>query len=146
MTRHAPPPSRGNSMFRSLRLNPLMVCLALVPCAETMGAVTHVVDSCTDGTALFTCDGQDDGTLRKSVTCAENGDTVDLSQLQCTTITPSGALTAQAASLTLIGPSSRSLTLDAAGQSRVLLHYGGDFGTLHIDHLTLGHADRLTMH
>ena len=140
MNRHVSPRSRGNSMLRALRLNPLMACLALVPCAETMAAVTHVVDTCTDSTTLIACDGQDDGTLRKSVTCAEDGDTVDLSQLQCSTITLSGALIAQATNLTLVGPSSGTLTLDAAGQSRVLQHYGGDSGTLRIDHLTVANG------
>ena len=144
MNRHASPLSRGNSMIRALRLNPLMACLALVPCAETMAAVTHVVDQCTDSVALFACDGQDDGTLRKSITCADNGDTIDLSQLQCSTITLSGALTPQAASLTLVGPSSGTLTLDAAGQSRVLQHHGGADDTLYVNHLTLanGHYDK----
>jgi hypothetical protein len=80
MNHHAPPPSRGNSMKRSLRLNPLMACLALVPCAEAAAVVTHVVNTCSDTAAPFVCDGQDDGCA--AFACAQFGDTTGLT-LQC---------------------------------------------------------------
>jgi len=133
-----------NSKIRALRLNRLMACLALVPCAGATAAVTHVVDQCSDSAAPFVCDGIDDGTLRKTFTCAGNNDTIDLSQLQCSTITLGAALVSSAGSLTLLGPASGTLTLDGGGQSRVLLHNGGTDDTLTINHLTLanGHYDK----
>jgi hypothetical protein len=133
-----------NSKIRSLRLDPLMACLALAPWAGATAAVTHVVDQCSDSAAPFVCDGNDDGTLRKAFSCAGNDDTIDLSQLQCSTITLGAALVSPVVSLTLVGPASGTLTLDGNGQSRVLVHNGGADDTLTIDHLTLanGHYEK----
>ena len=144
MNRHVSPRSRGNSMIRSLRLNRLMACLAIVPCAGATAAVTHVVDQCSDSAAPFVCDGIDDGTLRKAFSCAGNNDTIDLSQLQCSKITLGAALVSPAVSLTLVGPASGTLTLDGGGQSRVLTHNGGADDTLSINHLTIanGHYEK----
>ena len=63
-----------NSKIRALRLNRLMACLAIVPCAGATAAVTHVVDQCSDSAAPFVCDGIDDGTLRKAFSCAGNNE------------------------------------------------------------------------
>jgi len=140
MNRHGPAPSRSNSTIRSLRLNPLMACLALVPCAGAAAAVTHFVDTCSDTSTLVVCDGSDDGTLRKAFTCANNGDTIDLSQLQCSTITLAGALVSPAVSLTLFGPANGTLTLDGGSQSRVLVHNGGAGDTIYVNHLTVANG------
>jgi hypothetical protein len=144
MNRRTPPPSRSYSKIRPLRLNPLMACLALIPCAEAAAAVTHVVDTCSDTSAPVVCDGNDDGTLRKAFSCAGNNDTIDLSQLQCSTITLGAALVSPAVSLTLVGPASGTLTLDGGGQSRVLVHNGGVADTLYVNYLTVanGHYEK----
>ena len=140
MTRHAPRRSRRISTIRSLRMNPLMACLALIPCAEATAAVTHVVDTCSDTSVPFVCDGIDDGTLRKAFACAGDNDTIDLSQLQCSQITLGAALVSPAVSLTLVGPADGTLTLDGDGQSRVLVHNGGAGDTLHVNHLTIANG------
>jgi hypothetical protein len=124
MNRHTSPPSRGNSMIQSLRLNPLVACLALVPCAQAMAATTHVVDTCNDASAPFVCDGTDDGTLRKAFACAQFGDTIDLTQLQCSKITLATPLTSDAAAVILAGPGQQKLTIDGGGQSRIFVHHG----------------------
>lgn len=130
---------------RSLRLRPLVACLMLasgagVSPAATAG-VTHLVTTCTDSLVFPACDGQDDGTLRRSYFCAQNDDTIDLSQLQCSVITLGGALTDGAAYVTLQGPGSDLLKIDGANKGRVLVHNGS--GELRINGLTIsnGHLD-----
>lgn len=105
---------------------------------------THFVTTCDDTLVLPTCDGIDDGTLRKAFACAGNNDTIDLSQLQCSKITLGAALVSPAVSLTLVGPATGTLTLDAGGQSRVLVHNGGADDTLYVNRLTLasGHYEK----
>jgi hypothetical protein len=106
--------------------------------------VTHIVTTCDDTGVAPTCDGQDDGTLRKAFSCAGNGDTIDLSQLRCSRITLATALVSGPGDLILRGPADATLTLDGDGRSRVLVHEGGAYGTLLIDHLTVanGHYDK----
>lgn len=109
--------------------------------AATAGA-THLVTTCADLPIAGACDGQDDGTLRKSYFCAQNGDTIDLTQLQCSVITLSGALTdGGAAYVTLQGPGSSLLKIDGANKGRVLVHNGN--GELRVYGLTIanGHLD-----
>lgn len=138
MNRHAPPPSRGNSTMRSLRLNPLMACLAFAPLGNATASVVHVVTECSDVLATVVCDGPDDGTLRKAFTCAQSGDTIDLTQLQCSKITLSAPLITNAASLTLAGPGQDKLTIDGGGQSRIFAQYGSSpYDSLYINHLTI---------
>lgn len=141
MNRHAPPPSRGNSMLRSLRLNPLVACLAFAPLADATAGVAHIVTECSDVLATVVCDGQDDGTVRKAFTCAQSGDTIDLTQLQCSKITLSAPLITNAASLTLAGPGQDKLTIDGDGQSRIFAQYGsGPYDALYINHLTIANG------
>lgn len=102
-------------------------------------AVTHVVTTCADLPLATACDGQDDGTLRKSYFCAQNGDTIDLTQLQCSVITLSGALTdGGAAYVTLQGPGSGKLKIDGANKGRVLVHNGN--GELRVYGLTIANG------
>ena len=130
-----------NARIHSLRLNRLMACMALVPCVETMAAVTHVVDTCSDAGAPAVCDGIDDGTLRKAFSCAQSGDTIDLTQLQCSKITLGAPLVTNAASLTLAGPGQDKLTIDGGGQSRIFAQYGtSPYDALYINHLTIANG------
>ena len=65
------------------------------------------------------------GTLRYEVAFASSGDTVDLSALACSTITLSGlAIAVPQDFLYLKGPTNHELTIDAAFNSRVLVHLG----------------------
>ena len=128
---------------RTLRLRPLAACLLLASAAgaspAAMAATTHLVTTCTDSLALPACDGRDDGTLRKSYLCAQNGDTVDLTQLQCSVITLSGPLTdLGAAYVTLQGPGSGLLKIDGANKGRVLVHNGT--GDLRVNDLTISNG------
>lgn len=116
------------------------LALAFSGTAAVAEPVTHFVTTCDDPFVSATCDGDDDGTLRKAFACAGDGDAIDLSQLQCSRITLGAALVSQAVSLTLAGPASGTLTLDGNGQSRVLVHGGGTDDTLTINHLTLANG------
>ncbi len=79
------------------------------------------------------------GSLRTAVELALSGDTIDLSQLTCSTISLSqGALKAALDDLTLIGPGADRLTLDGGNHDRILLHPAS--GTLTIDGLTIAHG------
>jgi hypothetical protein len=104
--------------------------------ATTLG-VTHLVTICEDQIVPFVCDGVEDGTLRKAYSCAHNGDTVDLTQLKCSTISLSAALTDDlgARYVTLKGPGKDVLAIDAGGKGRALVHNGN--GTLSVIGLTI---------
>ena len=155
--------SRYNPAFsaarRSLRIRPLVACLALslgsaggqasdagtlpvatrdhgqahphgVAPAATLG-VTHVVTSCDDPAVPPTCGGGDDGTLRKAYFCSGNNDTIDLTALTCSVISLSGTLTDAGASyLTLRGPGRDRLRIDAGGKGRAFVHNGNGALTL----------------
>ncbi|HEY0178210.1 MAG TPA: hypothetical protein VGC30_01095, partial [Dokdonella sp.] len=92
---------------------------------------TRAVTSCAD-------DGSA-GTLRSIVAGAASGDTIDLSQLTCGTITlVSGQIDVHVADLTLVGPGRDLLTIDGNDAARVILHDGG--GTLTVSALTVAHG------
>jgi hypothetical protein len=103
----------------------------------TAQGVTRLVTTCDDQIVPFVCDGVDDGTLRKAYSCAHNGDTVDLTQLKCSVISLSGALTDDPAApyVTLQGPGKDLLTIDAGGKGRALVHNGR--GALSVIGLTI---------
>lgn len=94
-------------------------------------STTWTVESCAD-------DGGPT-TLRAIVAGTADGDTVDLSQLQCGTITlETGQIEVHADNLTLIGPGRDQLTIDANYTGRVFLHDG--YGTLTLRGLTIAHG------
>ncbi len=79
--------------------------------------MTVPVTSCAD-------DGSP-GTLRAVVAGASSGDTVDMSQLTCGTITlTTGQINVYVDDLTLRGPGQNALTIDANHASRVIATYG----------------------
>jgi hypothetical protein len=91
-------------------------------------AAVWPVTSCADG------DGS--ATLRGAVAAAGEGDTVDLRQLKCSTITLShGAIPVFLNSLAIIGPGAGALRVDGAGADRVFYHPGG--GELLLQDLTI---------
>jgi hypothetical protein len=98
-------------------------------------ANTIVITSCAD-------DGSP-GTLRFAVeTAAVSGDTIDASQLSCSTITlQSGAIAVAEDSLTINGPANGQLEVTANLQSRVFTHTGSGALTLQNLYLFEGKID-----
>jgi hypothetical protein len=94
-------------------------------------------NACAIGLPVTSCadDGSAD-TLRSAVASAQDGDVVTLNQLPlvCSTVSLStGALEIPVANLTIEGDVNRSITISAAGKSRVLHHTGT--GTLVLKYL-----------
>src|SRR5262249_30222344 len=96
----------------------------------------HVVTTCDDALVLPICNGADDGTLRQALHCALDGDTVELSQLQCSTISLAAPLVVGTINLTMNGPGT-GLTIDACYQFRTLVHNGQPGQTLTIQDLSI---------
>lgn len=89
------------------------------------------------------CDDAGPGSLREAIAMAANGDTVDLTQLTCSTITlATGALVVTVDSISLLGPNASSLTISADGGSRVLSHTGD--GLLSISGMTIAHGKEIS--
>jgi hypothetical protein len=88
---------------------------------------TIPVTSCLD-------DGSD-GTLRKVIEGASDGDTIDMTGLTCSLITlQSGALVSAVPSLTLLGPGLDALTIDGNNADRVLSGTNFDIVDITIAH------------
>ena len=123
------------------RLRPLAAALALAGfCAHAVAnPVTHIVNTCADPPGAVLC-GADDGTLRQAVACALDGDVVDASQLQCSTITLSSPLIVPKLGLTIAGPGRKSLTIDAGDQFRTVIHNGNPGDTLTMRDLSIAHG------
>ena len=84
-------------------------------------------------------DDDSTGSLRTQVELALSGDTIDLTNLSCSTISLSqGALKVALDDLSLIGPGADKLTLDGGNHDRIILHPGS--GTLTLQGLTIAHG------
>ncbi len=95
-------------------------------------ASTRPVTNCAD-------DGSD-GSLRRVMSSAENGDVIDMSQLTCSTITlTQGAIDFDVDNLTLQGPGQNALTIDGNNADRVFTIYTSN-GTNSISDLTIAHG------
>jgi hypothetical protein len=91
-----------------------------------------VVQNCNDSGA---------GSLRDALANANNGDTIDLTQLSCSTITlTTGSILFTQTSVTLQGPGSKYLAISGNDQYAPLLHDG--LGTLYINGLTIEHGSK----
>jgi hypothetical protein len=85
------------------------------------------------------CDDSGPGSLRRTIANAVSGDTIDLTQLTCSTITlTSGVLQIHQDDLTLAGPGALLLAISGDGTQQVLQHLG--YGSLVIDGLTIAHG------
>jgi hypothetical protein len=85
------------------------------------------------------CDDSGAGSLRDAVNSAVDGDTIDLTALDCSTITlTSGAIVVPVDSLTIQGPSALLLTIDGGYSDRVFWHLG--FGELTIADVSVAHG------
>ena len=123
------------------RRRPLVAALALSPLLASVAAfadpVTHVVTTCNDALFLPVCKGSDDGTLRQAFACAQDGDNIDLTQLQCSTITLAAPLTSGPVGLSLTGPGDGLVTISAGNQFRALVHNGRPGDKLSISGLVI---------
>lgn len=135
---HVAPARRSHPPPTALWL--ALAAAGALPTCDTLAAVTHVVTTCADSIAPVVCDGVDDGTLRKALRCAQDQDTIDLAQLQCSTITLAGPLIAGPLSVTLNGPGRGKLTIDAGGRFRAFIHYGAGTDELTINKLTIANG------
>lgn len=87
-------------------------------------------------TAVSNCNDGGTGSLRKAVTLAASGDTIDLSALPCSQVTlTTGEITVGVANLTLRGAGLGATRIDGNNHSRVFAHAGT--GTLRIADLTV---------
>ena len=126
-----------------MHLRPLAASVALILCTTSpaaMAAATHLVTTCNDQIAVTPCSAGDDGTLRHAYSCAADGDTIDLTQLQCSKITLSNVLFNLIGNITLSGPGREKLTIEAASKRRVISHGGNGTDTLTINDLTLANG------
>ena len=89
------------------------------------------------GTVIVTnCDDAGPGSLRDAVANAASGETIDLTQLACSTITlTTGAIDVPLDDLSVTGPGAATLTVNGSNLDRVFTHDGS--GTLRIGGLTL---------
>ena len=89
--------------------------------------------------AVTVCDDDGPGSLRDALTNAASGDTIDLTQLTCSTISlTTGAIETTADDVTVVGPGRKTLTIDAGRLSGVINHYGT--GTLTVQGVTLSNG------
>jgi hypothetical protein len=128
----------GEAMVTAIRSN--HVAHFAHPSTVT-SSVTHLVTTCDDPSPVpSTCAGSTSGTLRKGFLCGQNGDTIDLTQLQCSKITLSAPLVSGQVTLTLVGPGADKLTIDAASQSRAIVHKGGLNDLLYVKNLSIANG------
>ena len=85
--------------------------------------------------AVSNCEDSGAGSLRDAFLNAVSGDVIDLTSLDCSTITLSTGLTTNVDDLTLNGPGPDQLAIDGDNASRVIEHLG--YGMLTIDGLTI---------
>ncbi len=85
------------------------------------------------------CNDSGPGSLRQAFADANSDDTIDLTQLSCSTITlTTGSILFTQTSITLQGPGSKYLAISGNDQYAPLLHDG--LGTLYINDLTIEHG------
>lgn len=117
-----------------VRHRPLAAAIAtlLAVIAPALHAADVVVTNCGDDDAVGV-------SLRTAVATAQEGDTVDASQLSCSTISlQTGAITVAQNDLAIAGPGRAALAIDGGGLDRVIVHAGS--GTLDIGGVTLSNG------
>ena len=105
------------------------------------------VGDATAAAAVFNCADTGTGSLRAAVGSAASGDTIDMSTLQCSSISlTSGSLGVAVNDLTLIGPAT-GLTVNGKATfpyAQVIVHSGT--GTLTVRNMTLAHGVTTSPH
>jgi hypothetical protein len=126
-------------MARNFRKQPVATCMAaaFVLAPPLALATTHVVNTCADDGSV--------GSLRQQVSAAGPGDTIDLStaQLTCSLITLGvSEIATGVESLTLKGPTDRTVTITTSDPIRLFRHDGAL--ALTVSNLTLsgGHDEQ----
>lgn len=84
------------------------------------------------------CDDDGSGSLRWALGLATDGDTIDLAQLTCSTITLTSGQLVNSHTISLTGPGADQLTIDGHAADRVLLSYSA----LAISDLTIANGRR----
>ena len=128
-------PSSPPAVSRSV-LRPLAAAFALALACDASSAVARPAEPRT--LVVGNCDDSGAGSLRDAVSRADDGDTIDLTQLTCSTITLStGAILIGTHGLTLHGPGNHALAISAAGGSHESLIEDLGGGLLTIDGIDL---------
>lgn len=134
----------------ALTTRPLVACVLAALATTLNGGISASAQTLRTGSikpnstlAVTSCaDDGSAGTLRSVVATAVSGDTVDLSHLDCSTITlENGEIEVSVDALTLAGPGRDLLTIDGHDASRILWFSGQDTLTVTGLTLTRGRAD-----
>jgi hypothetical protein len=96
--------------------------LAVVAALALTGAVSRTAVAGT--LVVANCDDSGPGSLRDTIGNAASGETIDLGQLECGTITLAGAIDVPLDDLALAGPASGALVIDADQVGRAFAHAG----------------------
>ena len=126
-----------------LRAAPLFAGLALALGLD--GTAMAGADPHPPSIVVANCHDSGAGSLRAAVLVASEGETVDLSQLSCSTITlDSGQIDVDQDDLFITGPGAGALTINGGDNpvysNRIFRHLGT--GTLTIEGLTIAHGSR----
>jgi len=129
----------GTERSTRRRANPrrsLLTSAIVAACSALISPLAIVSTANAGGTIVVeNCDNGGQGSLRQAIADSPDGGTVDLSQLQCSTITLASALRIEQNALYMIGPGQDALAIDAGGGDRVVQHTGT--GPLTVQYLTL---------
>jgi len=131
---------------RALPMRPLAACLATILAVTIPAAAIAVAQPASTPRAILAVDNCNDsgaGSLRDAITAATSGDSIDLTQLTCSTISlTSGAIVFAQDDLTILGPGRGELTVDGSGNpgTAILFHLGA--GTLGIHDLTIANGNK----
>ncbi len=127
-----------------LSLRPLAAAFALALALDANAlASTGATPRSPAAIVVQNCDDSGAGSLRGAVDSATDGDTIDLTQLQCSTISLStGAILIGVSGLTLQGPGNHALMLQGAGDYGAALLYDLGGGTLTVDGLDLSFGSK----
>ena len=128
-----------------LRRRPLALCLAalfagsLPPSTHAVEAATRASSRAPSSVVVTNCNDSGPGSLRDASGAASDGDVIDLTQLDCSTISlTTGAIVTGQPTLQFIGPGPGRLTIDGASNvagSALFYHLGS--GQLLLQGMTL---------
>lgn len=107
--------------------------------AAARPAETQLADGNGSTIPVTNCDDSGSGSLRSAVEAAVSGDTIDLTQVGCSTITlTSGYIDVVQDDLSIQGPGTGTLTISGNDADSVFRHFGS--GTLALRNLTIAHG------
>jgi hypothetical protein len=125
-----------------LPLRPLAAAFALALALDA-SAPAHAAVRSPQSIVVQNCDDAGTGSLRDAVNNAADGDTIDLTQLQCSVISLStGAILIGTTGLTLQGPGAHQLSIEGNADYGWSLLYDIGHGTLKIDGIDLAFGSK----